>query len=167
MDTAPVDDSNLVPGSEVDTDDTDSVGNEINSMDTDEGSDTGSDIKASDSDDNQDSVLESDDPAPSPWGAEVQEDPAVEDGEDSELESTTQPEESSDSQLKPDNFQIGQECSVFNGCGDSSIFQCSQKGKCLDSGTYGAFEIGDSCGSDEFCAFGLQCIDSQCSEGGE
>ena len=57
-------------------------------------------------------------------------------------------------------------CEAIDSC-EYPNMQCSQVGTCLPKGQAGTFEKGESCEAASECAFGLDCSDQVCIDGGE
>ena len=57
-------------------------------------------------------------------------------------------------------------CTALDDCDDSNM-QCSQVATCLPKGELGTYGIGDSCSDISDCAYGLECLEQICMDGGE
>ena len=57
-------------------------------------------------------------------------------------------------------------CVAIDSCEDISQ-QCSHEGTCLPKGQSGTYELGESCSDSTECAFGLECQDQMCFDGGQ
>lgn len=57
-------------------------------------------------------------------------------------------------------------CDALDGCDDSNM-QCSQVATCLPKGQIGTDGIGESCLDTSECAYGLECLEEICMDGGE